>query len=253
MTRRTLFLLALAAATLCTGITSADIVVGTVARSVMTAAGAPLPGPGMMDSNSTPGAWSGIAFTDVIGPGGAVSTDALQASTTPAPTGPTIFGSGDAFTSGFGATPPPPPAGYSLLADSKFDVIFTVDAASLYDFDASVTWLGTAPPVGGGAMVELRDVTVPMSTVVLHSISKSVVSPGVMPLDTTITLSPGVTYQLVAEAKLDGGGAPGPFTGEAHFMFELTAIPEAGSLLLMSPIVLGAAFGAWRSAKRRNL
>jgi hypothetical protein len=113
-----------------------------------------------------------------------------------------------------------------------------------------VSWIGgAAPPLSGGANVTFFNV--PAATNVAPTASVSAGAPGadsVGPL--VITLSPSVVYQLTAQAIIAGGGAPGSHSADADWAFTLTAIPEAGSLALLSPVVLGVALGAWWSRRR---
>jgi hypothetical protein len=141
--------------------------------------------------------------------------------------------------------------GYSTIGNSFFDIFFTVDAPALYDLDASVNWVGGVPPFGFSsfAFVELRDFTNGSG---LAFIQRDPGTQGLGTLSTTVSLTTGITYRLVAQALINGaGGLPVTSTATADWSFDLvTAIPEAGGALLLSPIVLAAALGVWWSRRR---
>jgi hypothetical protein len=142
--------------------------------------------------------------------------------------------------------------GWSPLADSFFDVFFHVDATGPFSLDAAVSWLGDDhPALNGGAQVKLRDVT---NSIDLFLVNQSSSPPGANdPPAAPIVLILDNSYELSARATIIGGGpVDGLFEADGHWSVTLTAIPEVGSLLLMSPIVLGAAFCAWRSSRRRQ-
>src|SRR5688500_14690581 len=94
MTRRIVFLLSIAVATLSGRVTLADVVIDSIASRFVNTAATYDSMPGSA-SNTTPGPFIADESGFGSGPGGSVSTNAKQTSTTPAVTGLSISGVGD--------------------------------------------------------------------------------------------------------------------------------------------------------------
>jgi hypothetical protein len=221
----------------------AAIVPGLINRRVDAISGPDgVPG-GVHDLNAAPGLYIGAVADLGIGAAGTVSTSANQLSNVLP--GLTLDGMGDvhAATSATGLT------GFSVFARSLYDVTFTVDAAATFDLTAKVSWVGSAPPYGAGAIVELRNLTTATS---VASVSRSAGAQGPAMLATSFLLMPGNTYNLTAAAQIDGGFASaGAFVADADWMFLLaTTIPEVNALWVLSPLGVGAAF--WGARRRRT-
>jgi hypothetical protein len=244
MLRQRVFLWALFAVTLRGGAARADIVVSDppndVDRYVDTAATSGVP---MTISNMTTGLFTAAAASSGI-VGNLVSTTASQTSTIGTITN-SISGDGDVHAAVHAVN-----GTWSPLADSLFDVTFEVDVETTYSFRASAAWLGDDSPfLDGIAQVSFQDVTNgPDVAPMIGSSGATPLADHVGPL--LVTLSPGVDYRLTARAIIAGGGFPGIFEANASWSFTLTPVPEARSLALLSPIVLGAALGVWWSKRR---
>jgi hypothetical protein len=135
--------------------------------------------------------------------------------------------------------------GFSVLADSFFDVFFDVTAASDYTLLAAVEWAGETPPFFGYARVQLIDVT---NATVPAEIYRDPMLPGTSTLSTTVALSTGVTYRLRAESHIAGGfDVAGEYGSTANWVFDLSQVPEPASATLVVVALLGlSACGARR-------
>jgi hypothetical protein len=163
-----------------------------------------------------------------------ISTTADQTSFTPETIPPdpsAIFG--DGLVTAF-VTANPPPFGYSVLADSFFDVFFTVDAPETYIYSAGVSWEGTSPPFGGFSQVTFTNVT---TATIISDISRGSAAQGVTAFGPAfVPLVPGDTYHLFARSLIDGGSAvPGSFSAVGGWRLALEAepVPEPSSLTLL--------------------
>jgi hypothetical protein len=175
------------------------------------------------------------------GPFTFLSVGASQDSTTPEPTGLSMFGMGQAFAD----LSPDSSTAFTVNAESQFEVTFQVSAGGPYKFEAEVSWFGTWDPIFGEARVELMDDFNVLSGVVADDGN----------LNQTMAvhvLSPGVTYQLMAAANVVGdGNLNTPLNGEAKWSFSLTAVPEAGSAGLLGVVAVGATVAAGVRRSRR--
>ncbi len=224
----------------------ADLVFSSGSRSVFSAATY-----GTLDFSATTvaGLYTDSASTIGVGPGGAHSASASQSSLTPDTTGPLMSGTGHSESS-ISATGMD---GYSTTGESVFIVSFQVDVDGMYDLDTSVSWTGDVPPFGGSnhAWVELKNNTT--STQLAYTF-KNFASQGTLSSSYMLALEAGDTYELVALARVSGsGGLAGVASADADWSFDLTsaAIPEAGSVAMMTLASLGAAFGAcWRRQRQ---
>jgi hypothetical protein len=205
--------------------------------------------PGDGSTDMTAGPYSDTALsTNSMGPG-SLSATASQGSTTPDLIGPTMSGIGDVDASTVWVGPP----GFSVMAVSFFDVFFEVDVSGMYLFSADVSWTGSVM-LPGGSVVELSDVTIPMSPVVLAGVSKFVLDQGSDSVPPTVlALSSGVDYRLLARTDISGGGEDIALsTALGHWEFSLTAIPEISSFVAMTPLAFVAAYCSWRNRKSKR-
>jgi hypothetical protein len=126
-----------------------------------------------------------------------------------------------------------------ILADSVFDVRFTVDAPGSYLFSAGVSY-SEAPPFGVGfGTLGLFNLTTLSQ---LAFIQKSDLDLGTSSVSQTLALTPGNTYRLYAVAKVGGDAAAGDFnstfvfpqissaTASWNFSLAPVAVPETGAL-----------------------
>jgi hypothetical protein len=199
-------------------------------------------GPPDSIEETTTGFFLGPVATSGTSPAGEVTADAIQVSTTPDSVGASMSGIGTIGSTATltGVT------GFSALADAIFDVEFTVNVAGLYALSAEVEWSGTSS-YGGFAVVQLEDDASNDLAIVMRDFT----SQGVDSENTIVSLSPGTTYHLLARSRIEGGGDPGAgvYGADASWDFELAVVPEAGSVLVMTPLALIAAWSAWRSRR----
>jgi hypothetical protein len=216
------------------------IIGGGAARGVGAAATG---GIGSYDSTVLLGDYTKAVSSTGLSPAGDVMTTADQSSYVPDTTGPSMSGSGSvtAFAAATGET------GFSVLADSFFDIFFTVSVDGLYAFDALVDWTGDAPPYGGVAHVTLTDET---NFVDLHKVYTSAFWQGTDSLGAVIPLTAGISYRMTAEAKIDGGwDVLSTTSASADWSFTLTTVPEPTSISLFASGILGLAVAARRRQK----
>ena len=131
---------------------SAAISVTSASRSVAAAATGDA---GDGDSTTAGGIYTHTATSIGASPAGLVSTEGHHSSSIPDLVGPSMTGLGtsDVLVDATGTT------GFSVLADSFFDVFFEVTVDRPYHLTADVHWIGDFPPFGGYARVQLLDVT----------------------------------------------------------------------------------------------
>jgi hypothetical protein len=207
----------------------AEISVLTTSRSV-SAASTGAAGDG--DSSLAAGLFDEAASSHGTSPAGDINSDADQFSFVPSLIGPVMDGDGDvsASASATGFT------GFSNLADSLLDVTFTVTSTGIYNLDASVNWVGDAPPYSGFATVELHNVSSPA---LIDSVVSHVGSPGVHTLNDGYLLTAGVNYRLYAEAKITGGFATaGEYDAIGSWSFSLVPEPDGLALLTCGAMTL---------------
>ena len=184
-----------------------------------------------------------VAISDA-GPLGMDSASADQNSTTPNVGGPSIYGNGHAT----GSADWTGPSGFSVMADSFFDVFFQVDVSGTYDLAGSVD----SVLAGSGtafAKVELFDTGFP--AIPLLSELADPAHPG-HAFGSPILLMAGSTYELKAKAFVSFGGGFGTASGDASWDFRLDpqAVPEPSSLVVMAG--LGLCFAVARRGFRRQ-
>lgn len=232
-----LLLIAVGLVALGTPSAHADLIVTSTSRSV-TALATGAPGDG--DTTALTGLY--VHSSSAIGssPAGTISSGASQSSNVPS-IGPAMGGTGTVSThaSATGFT------GFSNLADSFFDVFFDVSSTGFYNLDASVNWSGAAPPFGGFASVQLKDVS---SAIIIDTVFSDLGSPGVHELHDAYFLTAGIHYRLTAEAKIDGGFATAGEYG-ASGGWSVTLVPEPSTLALAAFGFIGMA--AWRLRRKR--
>jgi hypothetical protein len=224
----------------------ADLNTTSTSRSVVAAVTT-----GITDSDSTAatGTYTHGALSISTGafPGSLMAL-VSQSSTVPPPTPTSMTGSGGTVVD----VASPVGAGFSVLADSFFDVFFTVDVDQSYQLNANVTWTG--PPiggVGGFSMVELKDVT---HSTTLATLKKHVGDQGSADLGVSgvlVALSTATSYRLTAQSRIDGGSGGMPVTlhttGDWGFQLDATSIPEPGAWVFSIPVILGlGVVGLWR-------
>jgi hypothetical protein len=138
---------------------------------------------------------------------------------------------------------------WSLSAESYFSVQFEVDVATTFSFSAEVTWTSSMGGLGGFSEVSLLNVTT--ATDVVPPVMRSVGLQGTdSMLPTLVMLIPTVQYRLTALTQISGSEFVNVDDANGEWSFTLTAVPEAGSAALLSPIILGAALGAWWRRRR---
>jgi hypothetical protein len=217
----------------------ADLVIISVTHSLNAAATGGAPD---MDFSTGGDNYLNTVTSSGTSPAGDVNSLASQVASHPA-VDPTMSGRGTVRSTAdlTGAT------GFSAAADSVFDATFTVDVAGLYALTADVAWAGTSPPYGGVAVFSLEDAAMNDLALIMRSFAVQ----GADSIATVVSLSPGTTYHLFARALVEGGGDPGAgaYGADASWEFELVAVPEAGCVLVMSPLAIIAAWSAWRSRR----
>ena len=180
------------------------------------------------DGDSTPagGVYTHGASSVGSSPAGFVSSTATQSSVIPDLVGPSMTGVGSSSVlvdaTGF--------TGFSVFADSFFDVFFSVTVDQTYRLDADVNWGGDFPPFGGYARVQLMDVT---NMLVPFDVQRDSMLPGTASLDLLIPLYIGNLYRLRAESHIAGGFATaGVYDATAGWNFTFT-VPEPTSATLV--------------------
>ena len=200
-------------------------------------------GAGSFDSTILLGSYVKSVGSPGLSPAGEVYTTANQSSYAPNTTGPTMSGGGavTATTTATGDT------GFSVLADSFFDVFFQVSVDELYYFDAAVNWNGDFPPYSDFARVTLSDFT---NSVDLLEVLRTSGTQGSQSITGTVFLYAGTTYRMFGEAKIEGGWATAGFsTASADWSF-LLIVPEPGGLTLFALGALGLTVYARRCRSR---
>lgn len=217
-----LFPLALFA--LLANICQADILTKSATRSVTALTTG---GPRLSDSTTTFGSYSKSLTSVGVSDAGTVTAAAKQTSSIPDPLGQSIAGVGEVAASvdATGRT------GYSVVADSFFEVFFEVDLDGVYSFDASIEFDSDFPPFGGFVKVELLDVT---HSLTLESVSLDAINQGTDSILKSVALFAGTEYSLFARVRIDGGAAlAGPFGGSSTWDASIQQIPEPSSALLL--------------------
>jgi len=220
----------------------AGIVVSSTSRGVVAAATGSA---GDGDSTALTGPYSHSASATGTSLAGTIGSSASQTSTVPS-IGPGMDGVGSVstFASATGFT------GFSNLADSFLDVFFNVSTTGFYGLDASVNWTGDSPPYSGFALVELRDVT---SSITIDSVVSHVGSPGIHELHDAYFLTSGISYRLLAEAKIDGGFATaGEYGASGGWSFVLVPEPSTLGLMATASVTLTALAVIRRKLRRTN-
>jgi hypothetical protein len=212
-------------------------------------------GPSVGSMDMTGGPYSAMA-SSTNGMGiGTLTAMADQDSTTPDLVGPSMAGMGNTMVHVDSWDAVANMSGYSVMADSFFDVYFEVDVTGIYTLSAMVSFSGMFPSGSGGgsAIVELLDVTA--APVTLHSVTKlSTDPPGSATLSPTlVTLSMGDKYRLFARAGMSLGGVT-MATSDAmgHWEFDLSAVPEVGSFIAMTPLALIGVISVWLKRQRNR-
>jgi hypothetical protein len=237
--RLPLVLAALVAFCLCAP-AQAALVVTSVTRSVSVTAGS------MSDGveEDTVGQFFGVFPISDESPAGTVEAFASQGSDAPADNALSMSGTGTtssvANLTGDSA--------FNSSAESIIEATFTVDAPGLYSLVAAVEWHGISPPFVGEAVFELHD----DASTELASLMASSALPESDSVTTFVSLSPGTTYTLLARSNVEGSGNPGEgvYNASATWNFDLAVVPEAGPVLIMTPLAIVAAWSAWRSRRK---
>jgi hypothetical protein len=235
---------------------AADIVVGLRFRETFTRASAVGP---FVDDGTT--STSGGTFADAAASldsnltFGTFTADASHSSTIPDLTGPSMSGSGAAN----GAATILAPGGGYILADSVFDVRFTVDAPASYLFSAGVSYSEVAPFGVGFGTLGLFNLTTLSQ---LAFLQKSDSAQGTTAVAQSLVLTPGNTYRLYAAAQVGGNASLGDFNGTfvfpqtssaaASWSFSLipTAVPEASTVVALGLVGVMAAAKRWLHRRR---
>jgi hypothetical protein len=186
-----------------------------------------------LDFGPAAGPYSYMSASTDNGPAGDFLASATQTSNAPAG-GPTMEGTGAA-----GALINVLGAGGYAGATSFFQAKFTVNSPAQYLFNAAVTYEADNPPFDFGfANVALFDYG---TFTELAFIEQSDLAPGSDSVSLLVSLSPGVEYEIGAGAQIgdldDNLDTLGAHTASASWSFSLTpvAVPEVGSMLLMTP------------------
>lgn len=189
------------------------------------------------------------SVSSVGGPLGIDSATATQSSLTPSITGSSISGGGTATASVTWVGP----SGYSVTADSFFDVFFEVDLPGTFNLSGVVDSGGTFPPGSGidSAEVKLVDNALPGSPLFLEGTNPG--DPGPDPFNVNLSLTPGITYRLTARALVSRGGPSGVASADASWNLNLeeVAVPEPSTFVLAALGLLGLGCVALRKKYRR--
>jgi hypothetical protein len=218
----------------------AALVVTSVTRSFSVTAGSMSD----QDEDDTIGQFFGGLMTSDNSPAGTVDANASHGGEVPAENELSMFATGAAFS--FATLTGN--SEFNSSAESILDAEFTVDTPGLYSLVADVGWHGVSPPFVGEAVFELHD----DASTELASIMASSALPESDSVTKFVSLSPGTTYTLFARSYVEGSGNPGagPFNASATWSFELAVVPEAGPVLIMTPLAVAAAWSAWRSRRK---
>jgi hypothetical protein len=187
--------------------------------------------------------FGGLPISDTS-PAGTVDATAFQGGEAPAESELSMSGTGTASS----VADLTGDSAFNSSAESIIDATFTVDAPGLYSLSAAVEWHGISPPFLGEAVFQLQDNS--MNDLALIMASSALPESD---SDTTfVSLSPGTTYTLFARSYVEGSGNPGEgvYNASATWTFELAVVPEAGPVLIMTPLAIVAAWSAWRSRRK---
>ncbi len=217
-----------------------DIIVTAASRGVMAGAtGA------MLDTDSTvlPGLYLKDATATGVSPAGTVESFAHQDSIIPGFTGPSLSGVGSVMATADATVS----TGFSNIGISVFDVSFDVTSTGFYTLDANVEWVGTSPPYGGFAKVELLNVS---AGTTIASILRDPANPLTDSISGSYLLTTGTNYRLFARAEVSGGfGGTAGFYGASGNWGVVLSIPEPNSFFLC---IMSLAFLASIRLRRTN-
>jgi hypothetical protein len=220
----------------------AALVVSSVTRSFSVTAGSMSDG---FEDNTIGQFFGGLPISDTS-PAGTIDAFASQGGEAPAETELSMSGTGTASS----VADLTGDSAFNSSAESKIDATFTVDAPGLYSLSAAVEWHGNLPPFVGEAVFRLQDDA--MNELALIMASSAL--PETDSVTTFVSLSPGTTYTLFARSYVEGNGNPGAdiFNASASWTFELAVVPEAGPVLIITPLALIAGWSAWRSRRKAS-